>query len=354
MAQRHHEPGVLAYYIVYANEADESYEKYRAFCTVEMMRTTWEKTTNPYVRFITWFHRPSLPIARPLLIPRPQVGAHHTRPSKAWLYYAKSERQLRMEEELVLDFCGGGYICRTRNITRSAAAARKADAEARARRRLLQGTRIPVPVRTRGVLRSLPYAERNSRQGDWHVRARPNFRIILTAIVQAATWRLAWRSRSSSTRNHAFSWHTLLSHLAAAPRPPNSLLRCPNRSHGAQLPQSQLWLLELDEAGTSAPPAPTERGQPRQPGAAPVHHRCLHLFVLRCARRDADHCQLGRSRQRLRPQACRSDARSKQGTIQGSTLVSVADTYRRASLGRACSLRRSRPHLGRERFLDAP
>lgn len=100
-----------AYYIVYANEADEKLRKYRAFCTVEMMRTTWEKTTNPYVRLVTWFHRPSLPIARPLLIPRPQIGAHHTRPSKAWLFYAKSERQLRMEEELVLDFCGGGYIC---------------------------------------------------------------------------------------------------------------------------------------------------------------------------------------------------------------------------------------------------
>ncbi|CDU25787.1 related to hormone-sensitive lipase [Sporisorium scitamineum] len=99
------------YYMVYANEADEKLRKYRAFCTVEMMRTTWEKTTNPYIRLVTWFHRPSLPIARPLLIPRPHVGAHHTRPSKAWLFYAKSERQLRMEEELVLDICGGGYIC---------------------------------------------------------------------------------------------------------------------------------------------------------------------------------------------------------------------------------------------------
>ncbi|SJX62317.1 related to hormone-sensitive lipase [Sporisorium reilianum f. sp. reilianum] len=99
------------YYMVYANEADEKLRKYRAFCTVEMMRTTWEKTTNPYIRLVTWFHRPSLPIARPLLIPRPQVGAHHTRPSKAWLFYAKSERQLRMEEELVVDICGGGYIC---------------------------------------------------------------------------------------------------------------------------------------------------------------------------------------------------------------------------------------------------
>lgn len=100
-----------AYYLVYANEADEKLRKYRAFCTVEMMRTTWEKTTNPYVRFVTWFHRPRLSIARPLLIPRPQVGPHHTRPVKVWLFYAKSERQLRMEEELVLDLPGGGYIC---------------------------------------------------------------------------------------------------------------------------------------------------------------------------------------------------------------------------------------------------
>lgn len=99
------------YYAIYANEADEKLRKYRAFCTVEMMRTTWEKTTNPYIRMFTWFHRPSLPIARPLLIPRPSVGAHHSRPTKAWLFYAKTERQLRMEEELVVDLCGGGYIC---------------------------------------------------------------------------------------------------------------------------------------------------------------------------------------------------------------------------------------------------
>lgn len=99
------------YYAIYANEADEKLRKYRAFCTVEMMRTTWEKTTNPYIRLFTWFHRPSLPIARPLLVPRPAIGAHHSRPTKAWLFYAKSERQLRMEEELVVDLCGGGYIC---------------------------------------------------------------------------------------------------------------------------------------------------------------------------------------------------------------------------------------------------
>lgn len=58
------------YYIIYANEADEKVcfrcsdssavccsrsgqlRKFRAVCTVEMLRVTWEKTSNPYVRVV--------------------------------------------------------------------------------------------------------------------------------------------------------------------------------------------------------------------------------------------------------------------------------------------------------------
>lgn len=100
------------YYVLYANEADEKLRKYRAFCTVEMLRYTWEKTTNPYIRMATWFHRPSLPIARPILLPRPTIGAHSKRPINAWLFYAGGkESELAKEEELYLDFPGGGFIC---------------------------------------------------------------------------------------------------------------------------------------------------------------------------------------------------------------------------------------------------
>lgn len=89
------------YYIVYANEADEKLRKYRALCTVEMLRCTWEKTTNPYLRMATWFHRPSLPIARPILLPRPIVGPHAKRPIQAWLFYANGkEADLAKEEEV--------------------------------------------------------------------------------------------------------------------------------------------------------------------------------------------------------------------------------------------------------------
>lgn len=102
-----------AYYIVFANEADEKLRRYRAFCTLDMMRYTWEKTSNnPYLRLATWFHRPSLPIARPILLPRPTVGAHSRRPINAWLFYASGkEAELAREEELYLDFPGGGFIC---------------------------------------------------------------------------------------------------------------------------------------------------------------------------------------------------------------------------------------------------
>ncbi|CAO1617126.1 unnamed protein product [Sympodiomycopsis kandeliae] len=100
------------YYVIYADEADEKLRKYRTFCTVEMLRYTWEKTTNPYIRMATWFHRPSLPIARPILLPRPTIGAHSKRPINAWLFYAGGkEDQLAKEEELYLDFPGGGFIC---------------------------------------------------------------------------------------------------------------------------------------------------------------------------------------------------------------------------------------------------
>ena len=101
------------YYLIYANEADEKLRKYRAFCTVDMMRVTWHKTTNPYIRAftaLTW-HRPKL--VRSLFLPRPELGAHARRPSQAWLFYDGDDSDLRYEDQLYLDICGGGYICMT-------------------------------------------------------------------------------------------------------------------------------------------------------------------------------------------------------------------------------------------------
>ena len=37
-----------------------------------MLRTTWEKTTNPYIRFFTAGNRPPVAIFRKISLPRPQ------------------------------------------------------------------------------------------------------------------------------------------------------------------------------------------------------------------------------------------------------------------------------------------
>ncbi|TFY64095.1 hypothetical protein EVJ58_g2841 [Rhodofomes roseus] len=120
------------YYLVYANEADEKVRrsvvlskklrlsetfhglsqlrKYRAVPTVEMLRTTWEKTTNPYLRFFTYL--PKVTIRRKIILPRPHDSTY-TRPITAWLYYAAPVHHLVRATDLILDYPGGGFISMT-------------------------------------------------------------------------------------------------------------------------------------------------------------------------------------------------------------------------------------------------
>lgn len=46
--------------------------KFRAFCTVEMLRVTWEKQGNPYIRFFTRRDRPRISLRKKLFLPRPK------------------------------------------------------------------------------------------------------------------------------------------------------------------------------------------------------------------------------------------------------------------------------------------
>ncbi|WVQ77997.1 hypothetical protein IAT38_000078 [Cryptococcus sp. DSM 104549] len=100
-----------AYYLMWATEGDEVLRRYRAVCSVEMLRTTWEKTKNPYVRLLTTFHRPRLPIIRHVLIPRPPTSSRANLPSvKAMLFFPGSEAELAQATELIVDYPGGGFI----------------------------------------------------------------------------------------------------------------------------------------------------------------------------------------------------------------------------------------------------
>ncbi|KAM0752725.1 alpha/beta-hydrolase [Meredithblackwellia eburnea MCA 4105] len=98
------------YYLLFANEADEKLRKYRAMCTVEMLRTTWEKTSNPYVRFFTKHLRPRLGINRKVLLPRPK-GSTYSKPITAYLYFDGTEDELALQTDLIFDIPGGGFIC---------------------------------------------------------------------------------------------------------------------------------------------------------------------------------------------------------------------------------------------------
>jgi acetyl esterase/lipase len=73
-----------------------------------MLRITWEKSSkNPWLRAITLLERPWLPVVRKLVFPRP--GSEH--PFTAYLFFARPERELENQRELILDFPGGGFIC---------------------------------------------------------------------------------------------------------------------------------------------------------------------------------------------------------------------------------------------------
>ncbi|TFK26526.1 alpha/beta-hydrolase [Coprinopsis marcescibilis] len=98
-----------AYYTIYAQEADEKLRKFRAVPTIEMLRTTWEKTTNPYLRFVTNLHLPRISVRRKVLLPRPN-SSKYDRPITAFLYFAPPEDQLMKQTDLILDFPGGGFV----------------------------------------------------------------------------------------------------------------------------------------------------------------------------------------------------------------------------------------------------
>ncbi|GAA5972394.1 hypothetical protein JCM8115_001324 [Rhodotorula mucilaginosa] len=100
------------YYLLFANEADEKLRKFRAFCTVEMLRTTWEKQGNPYIRFFTRSDRPRITIRKKLFLPRPK-GSKYSKPLTLHLFFAGTEAELEASHELVMDIPGGGFICMT-------------------------------------------------------------------------------------------------------------------------------------------------------------------------------------------------------------------------------------------------
>ena len=81
----------------------------REQASLRVLRGTWNKTSNPYLRLFTASFRPSLPFVRKVSIARPKYSGH-SRPITAWLFFDGTEDELNHCTELILDFPGGGFI----------------------------------------------------------------------------------------------------------------------------------------------------------------------------------------------------------------------------------------------------
>ncbi|KAG7446287.1 alpha/beta-hydrolase [Guyanagaster necrorhizus] len=95
------------YYMLYPNEADEKLRRFRAVPTVEMLRATWEKTTNPWIR--SFSPLPPVTIRRKILLARPKVSPCQ-RPITVYLFFASTDASLSQSSDLILDIPGGGFI----------------------------------------------------------------------------------------------------------------------------------------------------------------------------------------------------------------------------------------------------
>ncbi|KAK0461269.1 Alpha/Beta hydrolase protein, partial [Desarmillaria tabescens] len=92
------------YYMLYPNEADEKLRRFRAVPTVEMLRATWEKTTNPWASHPFTCQKPTI-----LLYARPKTSPCQ-RPITVYLFFASTEESLGQSSDLVLDIPGGGFV----------------------------------------------------------------------------------------------------------------------------------------------------------------------------------------------------------------------------------------------------
>lgn len=76
-----------------------------------MLRVTWEKTNNPYIKMITWLFKPKINIVEDLTIPRPLSSSRaHLPPVRAMLFFHGTREELSKATEMVVDFPGGGFI----------------------------------------------------------------------------------------------------------------------------------------------------------------------------------------------------------------------------------------------------
>ena len=99
------------YYLFAAEQADEKVRKVRGLLTVDHLRISWDKSTTPYLSFITRVMRPKLTRYPPraIRIPRPAESSYKD-PVNAWLYFDGPLSALRHHTKIIMDVPGGGFV----------------------------------------------------------------------------------------------------------------------------------------------------------------------------------------------------------------------------------------------------
>ncbi|KAL9603175.1 MAG: hypothetical protein Q9219_001378 [cf. Caloplaca sp. 3 TL-2023] len=99
------------YYLIAAEQADEKVRKVRGLLTVDHLRVSWQKSTSPYLSFLTRVLRPKLTRYPPraIRIPRP-ASSSYKEPVNAWLYFDGPLSALKPLTKVVLDIPGGGFV----------------------------------------------------------------------------------------------------------------------------------------------------------------------------------------------------------------------------------------------------
>lgn len=99
------------YYLIAAEQADEKVRKVRGMLTVDHLRVSWNKSTTPYLAFLSNLMRPRFMRYPPraIRIPRPS-NSDYKEPVNAWLYFDGPLSALKNHTKLVLDIPGGGFV----------------------------------------------------------------------------------------------------------------------------------------------------------------------------------------------------------------------------------------------------
>ncbi|KAJ3145963.1 hypothetical protein HDU86_000587 [Geranomyces michiganensis] len=104
------------FYLVFPDTADEKVRKFRAHPTIDMLRVSWNKALNPYLRLATLNVRPTIKIRRNITFARPDPPSISSFPDRvlgpihARLYFNGSERELLRARELIFFIPGGGFV----------------------------------------------------------------------------------------------------------------------------------------------------------------------------------------------------------------------------------------------------